>query len=610
MSVPKPLPSTAAAPGNANFRVDFLEELQVPCQELDEMGDERLSFLLLTAFQNYQEDDREVFKKIVESLDSVFFVKVQRILSVNAERNFLYGVSDLIAKASSDLFLDMLKLFGRDYGCRWRALLDLLHVHSRIETSNKAAVKERNHLATHPQLWDWIMQRISSSGRSGLEFASLLQSLESGAAENFTQMKTKSGLSTLVSSMKHAGWVTVLAEGRTRRLFAGPQYEPKALGYMHSNASPSVEKLHAPMLRLILSDVVKNGTCYNQGTFLEFLSIATLKHRDFKDAAARAAPQGNSGSVVRGRVNDLFVDLKSYLHAQTKVAAEANFRFLDRYFELTGRSTSVAPRITMKLLDIKKTNAPCVFDLARNHQRSGRNTIDPVGSNTGFEEVVRTGKRYLAQDLAIEVLAQRYKNPRLRTELAKNYMVSSFDRGDRLFSHNQWRSLWVGAESEENFRSAYRSTLIIPLTLMNSPLSEMFRMQVHSSNKFFVKGTNEPIDRVIMGFLCLDHVDANYFDESVDVDIGYMFSDWLSLYLYVGHMLTSMSQSAEAHLDREISEEKLSKFLKILTETEQDLRRRSSINGCQSFTTSNNALMCVDKWQSALADSFANQLQT
>lgn len=68
----------------------------------------------------------------------------------------------------------------------------------------------------------------------------------------------------------------------------------------------------------------------------------------------------------------------------------------------------------------------------------------------------------------------------------------------------------------------YKSTLIVPMTLWNNDLSEEFKELVNLDN----------VDRTIFGFLCFDHVDADYFDEENDVALGYVFADILSMYIF------------------------------------------------------------------------------
>ena len=139
------------------------------------------------------------------------------------------------------------------------------------------------------------------------------------------------------------------------------------------------------------------------------------------------------------------------------------------------------------------------------------------------------------------MFSQRYKNTRLRTDRVNDFLNSAVVKSTGNINTTQWRSLWIGAEEEENFKSAYRSTLIVPITLINSTLSLDFCnfVKEHTNSK----ENSRHIDRTILGFLCFDHVDPNYFNEDSDVDVGYMFADWLSLFLFVRYMYTTMSKS-------------------------------------------------------------------
>jgi len=47
--------------------------------------------------------------------------------------------------------------------------------------------------------------------------------------------------------------------------------------------------------------------------------------------------------------------------------------------------------------------------------------------------------------------------------------------------------------------------------------------------------------RTIFGYLCFDHVEENYFNDDIDIDVGYIFADIISLYMVTRSIYTELS---------------------------------------------------------------------
>ncbi len=76
----------------------------------------------------------------------------------------------------------------------------------------------------------------------------------------------------------------------------------------------------------------------------------------------------------------------------------------------------------------------------------------------------------------------------------------------------------------------YKSTLIVPLSILTKELSDEFR------ENFGIRGS-----KIILGYLCLDHQNINFFNEKEDLDFSYVVADQLSLYLIHHWMCTTYS---------------------------------------------------------------------
>lgn len=75
------------------------------------------------------------------------------------------------------------------------------------------------------------------------------------------------------------------------------------------------------------------------------------------------------------------------------------------------------------------------------------------------------------------------------------------------------------------------------MTLLGNTLVPEFK------TKFKIEEIESKNDRAIYGFLCFDNHKSNYFIEDIDVSIGYIFADILSLYLIERLRYTKYSET-------------------------------------------------------------------
>jgi hypothetical protein len=151
-----------------------------------------------------------------------------------------------------------------------------------------------------------------------------------------------------------------------------------------------------------------------------------------------------------------------------------------------------------------------------------------IDANTGFQRVRDTGVSCLINNVPKAALQGTYKNPRFDNDkiaaLRQRIPANSWEVEAGL-SHDAWVECWSDYKEGDDARQFYRSTLIVPLTLLNSNLSSDFLFSIlaeHSNERV------EHFARTFVGFLCLDHVDVNYFNED-DIKIAYIFADLLTV---------------------------------------------------------------------------------
>jgi hypothetical protein len=82
--------------------------------------------------------------------------------------------------------------------------------------------------------------------------------------------------------------------------------------------------------------------------------------------------------------------------------------------------------------------------------------------------------------------------------------------------------------------TCYKSTMVIPMSLIKSRLDDRFVHNFISSNE---------VENILFGFLCFDHCNTNFFHDNIDYLFGYILADSLSLYLILQLSCTEYSST-------------------------------------------------------------------
>ncbi|WP_133511519.1 hypothetical protein [Candidatus Thiosymbion oneisti] len=254
---------------------------------------------------------------------------------------------------------------------------------------------------------------------------------------------------------------------------------------------------------------VKDIICYNQGEFLQYFLLAAEFHKCMKAAYFKG-----DVDIAKERHNTLLGFLNRNLERITK----KNFEFLHSHFKTRSNQ---APRICIKAgynIDNKDSVVSLFRDGNVNYQSNCR-----IEQNSGFKWIYDTGRPYICNDIPNEVRVNGYLNPRLNVQAAKLYNRPGFIKqklGLAKGEDKEWRKCWNSDDNQSVTNdSCYKSTLIVPMTLWNNSLGDTFRKLINL----------DEVERTIFGFLCIDHINIDYFIPDIDIPIGYVFSDLLSL---------------------------------------------------------------------------------
>ncbi|MBA1443837.1 MAG: hypothetical protein M3H12_10030 [Chromatiales bacterium] len=262
-------------------------------------------------------------------------------------------------------------------------------------------------------------------------------------------------------------------------------------------------------------DIIGKIICYNQGKLAEYSYLAGEKHKALKETM-RGPDRKNIS-----KIKQLRDELTNFLNIELKNASDENFKLIKQYFE---NRSEKEPRICIKV-----HNEGMIVPLFRD-RRSINDESYPIEANTGFSEIAKkTGYEFLCNNIPASIKNNSYINARIIPDRLTHYKEQSLIQRLRKIDDVDWANCWKEAEGEAGERNhppletCYKSTLIIPMTLLNNSLSREF------IQRFEIEEKVSP--RSIYGFLCFDHQEIDYFDKKPDITIGYILADMLSLYL-------------------------------------------------------------------------------
>lgn len=292
-----------------------------------------------------------------------------------------------------------------------------------------------------------------------------------------------------------------------------------------------------------LSDFLREVICYNQGEFIQYNFRAGELHKTLKDTW-RDSPQNLT------TLHTLCDDLEKFLYTNLKRISQDNFEYIKQYF---GDRHVISPRVCTKVnfdKDGEQKIVPLFRDTDVNYLSEHL-----LWEDSGFLFVQEHGNVFFSPNIPERVANGEYVNARIDHKKAKAYWKQKgkelkreaqepTDSGKEFQSDEEWVKCWKleGTHALDPTSCYYKSTVIIPMTLWNNELTDEFRNEINKKLRETIESPEE-ISRIIFGYLCLDHVEDNYFNKNTDIHIGYIFADILSLYMVTQFVYTDMSRT-------------------------------------------------------------------
>lgn len=248
--------------------------------------------------------------------------------------------------------------------------------------------------------------------------------------------------------------------------------------------------------------------CYNQKQIIKFEYTISQYHRDLKDLIREKNPdEGKLQEAYDRLAVDSFLLMESIFKENNEFILN-NFGLKDKNLRFT----------------IKMVYGENVLDIFRNHDTDTILNETLYSENTAFDNIMNDGaKYYLNNDIEQSYNNNEYKNPRLK-------------------ENESWENAWENYSNADASDKYYNSTLVIPMSITSKNLDEksLFYKKYFEQRS---KGKVNTNTRAIWGFVCFDTKKKNYFDENLDLDLGFIIADILSLYVifYYNYAISSQT---------------------------------------------------------------------
>lgn len=301
-----------------------------------------------------------------------------------------------------------------------------------------------------------------------------------------------------------------------------------AVGYAASkmaniSLSDSLTSLENRPLLEKAAHTIKWAFCHHQGNLLKYTIELAEKHKELRiamdslaelDIEARGAYTSDISKILK------FIDNHndSYIKKSYDIFEEAALTF----FKMSNAKNKSSPRMGLKMA-YKENSSEEDFVTNFGEDRNPYRKAD----NQGIQHVFNKGEPRLVNDIPTEVRNGTFYSSRLSKHRVIEYKKNHFNNAVQRLKmgvDKKWLECWKDYQVDKPPSIYYKSTLIIPITLQNNNVGPLVK-------EALAIGDLHKDDNITIGALCFDHVDKNYF-KGMDINIGFIFADALSLYLF------------------------------------------------------------------------------
>ncbi len=263
--------------------------------------------------------------------------------------------------------------------------------------------------------------------------------------------------------------------------------------------------------------IVDEAMCLNQSLLMEY-SRTAVQH--LSNIRAENLKKNKDAQLLLQSTQG-FIE---HLDDEFKKLAEIDFGYLSQYF--SGRGP-VGPRVCIKgCAQVGETQM--VIPIMRDTEANYASDVD-IGFNTSFRRVCESGRYYLNNNIVEGALTGEYQNARFDPEAISRY-VSSIKGFSKTTAKKwasritNWPSFWRDGSIVEDPTAFYKSVIVTPIALVND--------HKHLNYVFDkIRSGKRTINSIIFGFLCLDHIDIDFFDEERDIRVCDVFANLLSYFV-------------------------------------------------------------------------------
>ena len=469
--------------------------------------------------------------EIAERLDRLYVLRLAKLLRAHAAT--IQDVAEMDDHLSRVCRYAPTSGAGEPFEVRWNTLRSLLDTQRHLMTETRLAREQKVSEST-AFTWEAVGKIVLDAPAEGIRHKDLLNAL----TERGVGPSSKGGVTHLIARMESAGQLETIRRGRELYISPGrvlleQNQRTQPFERVPEWKSPFVELVHELQKRsgqaASCLHIVRDASTLHQSNSATYQLGGARLHRKLRKAL------DNKGDV--GALAASYGELLGFLNLTFFQTCKLHFELLGRHFD--NRGFVSRPRFCIKgnLANFRdKKEKSRVYTIFRdtNFPDFPRETEARLTENTGFEVVAKTGEHYLLNDIPAAVGHNKYRNPRLNLAKAAAYVLQRGASPDGKGSNQAWAQCWTDfAQNRRVGTYYYQSTLILPIVFKHAGVlpNEMHLLGLANDSKN------------ILGFLCIDHEDCNYFDGEIDVPFASIFAEMLIPYLVKRLSLTRGSSN-------------------------------------------------------------------